>query len=70
MYEIVSSDGAWEFPGYERLVRKKQREYVGQNRPFATMEEDPEIGAWLENFHLWDAVNEEETASTRSSGTI
>ena len=60
MYEIVSSDGAWEFPGYERLVRRKQREYVEQNRPFATMEEDPEIGAWLENFHLWDAENEEE----------
>ncbi len=60
MYEIVSSDGAWEFPGYERLVRRKQREYIKQNRPFAAMEEDPEIGAWLANFHLWDSENEEE----------
>lgn len=45
---------------YERLVRRKQREYIKQNRPFAAMEEDPEIGAWLANFHLWDSENEEE----------
>lgn len=60
IYEIVSSDGAGEFPGYERLIRRKQREYIRQNKPFEVMQEDLEVGAWLLAFHLWDAENEEE----------
>ena len=60
IYEIASSDGAGEFPGYERLIRRKQQEYIRQNKPFEVMREDLEIGAWLSAFHLWDAENEEE----------
>ncbi len=60
IYEIASSDGFGEFPNYERLIRRKQEEYISQNQPFATMEEDPEISEWLANFHLWDAENNEE----------
>ena len=60
IYEIVSSDEADEFPGYERLIQKKQREYIRQNKPFEVMQEDQEVGAWLSAFHLWDAENEEE----------
>lgn len=60
IYEIASSDEAGEFPGYERLIRRKQQEYIRQNRPFEFIQEDLKIGAWLSAFHLWDAENEEE----------
>ena len=60
IYEIASSDGVGEFPGYERLIRRKQREYATQNQPFSYMEEDADIAKWLLDFHLWDKENEEE----------
>ena len=59
-YELASSDDIGRFPGYERLIRKKQREYVCQNQRFADMPEDPAIAKWLSEFHLWDSENEEE----------
>lgn len=60
IYEIASTDGLGEFPGYEKLIRRKQQEYAVQNIPFSCMEEDPDIAKWLSNFHLWDSENEEE----------
>lgn len=60
IYEIASTDGLGEFPGYEKLIRRKQREYATQNMPFSCMEEDPDIAKWLLEFHLWDSENEEE----------
>lgn len=60
IYEIASTDGLGEFPGYERFVRRKQQEYATQNMPFSYMNEDPDITKWLLNFHLWDKENEEE----------
>lgn len=60
IYEIASTDGLGEFPGYEKLIRKKQREYAMQNMPFSCMQEDPDIAKWLTDFHLWDNENEEE----------
>ncbi len=47
------------FPGFERLIRRKRREYENQSQPFADMEEDPFITEWLEEFTLWDDENEE-----------
>jgi hypothetical protein len=49
-----------DFPGYERLVRKKQQAYSLQSMKFAEMEDDPEIAQWLSDFWLWDSENEEE----------
>lgn len=60
IYEIASTDGLGEFPGYEKLICRKQREYAVQNTPFSCMEEDPDIAKWLTEFHLWDSENEEE----------
>lgn len=60
IYEVASSDGVGKFPGYERLIRRKQREYVRQNQRFADMSEDSAIAQWLSDFHLWDSENEEE----------
>ena len=60
IYEIASTDGLGEFPGYEKLIRRKQREYATQNMPFSYMEENPDIAKWLLAFHLWDSENEEE----------
>ena len=59
-YELASSDDIGRFPDYERLIHKKQREYVCQNQRFADMPEDPAIAKWLSEFHLWDSENEEE----------
>ena len=47
------------FPGFERLIRRKRREYENQSQRFADMEEDPFIAEWLEEFTLWDDENEE-----------
>ena len=47
------------FPGFERLIRRKRREYENQSQQFADMEEDPFIAEWLEEFTLWDDENEE-----------
>ena len=49
-----------DFPGYERLLRRKRREYDCQSRPFAEMAEDAGIGAWLSGFTLWDTSLVEE----------
>lgn len=60
IYEIVSSDGLNSFAGYERLIRKKQKEYIRQNRQFEDMPEDGDISEWFNSFRLWDNENEEE----------
>lgn len=60
IYQLASSDGNSEFPGYARLIRRKQREYSLQNQPFKDMEEAPDIAAWLDELSLWDSENEEE----------
>ncbi len=60
IYEVTSSDGDCGFTGYAKLIRRKQKEYAMQNQPFEDMTEDPGIAAWLNEFSLWDAENEEE----------
>lgn len=37
---------------YEKLMRKKRREYLRQTTPFPQMQEDPKIREWLENWKL------------------
>ena len=59
IYEAVLNHKPEDFPGYERLLRRKRREYDNQSQCFAEMEEDPSIAFWLERFTLWDAENEE-----------
>lgn len=60
LYIAASSDGTDAFPGYQKLVRRKQRAYVKQNQRFADMQEDPAIAKFLTDFRLWDNENEEE----------
>lgn len=59
IYEAVLENSPARFPGYERLLRKKRREYDTQNQNFAAMPENESIAKWLEDFTLWDAENEE-----------
>ena len=59
VYEAVLEYEPERFPGYERLLRKKRREYDKQSMDFATMPEDARIADWLSAFSLWDAENEE-----------
>lgn len=60
IYDIVSGACFDEFPGYEKLIRKKQNEYARENAQFEDMTEDAEIKNWLDNFTLWDSENEED----------
>ena len=60
IYEIASGDSMTEFGNYEKLVRRKQQEYMVQNQQFDRMEQDAAIAKWLSAFHLWDKENEEE----------
>lgn len=59
VYQAVLDNEPECYPGFERLLRRKRKEYEVQNQAFADMAEDPEIGAWLERFTLWDAENDE-----------
>ena len=59
IYQAVLDNTPKRFPGFERLLRRKCREYEMQSRPFDNMAEDPQIGDWLARLHLWDAENEE-----------
>ena len=59
VYQAVLDNEPERFPGFERLLRRKRREYDNQSQPFADMPEDPAIAAWLKEFTLWDAENEE-----------
>ena len=47
------------FPGFERLLRRKQREYENQSQKFSEMAEDFSMNVWLRSFTPWDAENEE-----------
>ena len=59
IYQAVLDNDTQRFPGFERLLRRKRREYDIQNQAFCNMEEDPFIAAWLKEFTLWDAENQE-----------
>ena len=59
VYQAVLDDEPDRYPGFEALLRKKCREYSNQSQAFHDMPEDPEIAAWLRDFTLWDAENEE-----------
>ena len=59
IYQAVLDNEPERFPGFERLLRRKRREYDNQSQAFADMPEDPAIAAWLKEFTLWDAENEE-----------
>lgn len=59
VYQAVLDNDPGQFPGFERLLRRKRREYEIQNQPFRDMTPDPEITVWLKEFTLWDAENEE-----------
>lgn len=59
VYQAVLNDAPEQYPGFERLLRRKRREYDNQSQAFDSMSEDPEIDSWLRNFTLWDAENEE-----------
>lgn len=59
IYQAVLDNEPDRFPGFEKLLRRKRREYEAQNRPFDDMADDPQIGEWLNKFRLWDAENEE-----------
>lgn len=59
VYQAVLDNEPERYPGFEKLLRRKRREYENQSQSFAEMAEDPEIAAWLEQFNLWDAENEE-----------
>ncbi|MCI8287393.1 MAG: N-6 DNA methylase [Lachnospiraceae bacterium] len=60
IHQAVLDNKPEDYPGYERLLRKKRREYDCQRIPFADMEEDPQIADWLSEFSLWDASLMEE----------
>ncbi len=59
VYQAVLDNDPASYPGYEKLLRRKRREYEVQKQPFSEMLEDLEIGKWLDEFKLWDSLNEE-----------
>lgn len=43
IYQAVLDNIPEQFPGFERFLRRKRREYDIQSQPFRDMEEDPDI---------------------------
>lgn len=60
VFQAVLKHDPSEFPGYQRLLCRKQVDYKNQNLQFSDMSEKPDIAAWLSHFVLWDAENQEE----------
>lgn len=59
IYQAVLNNEPEQYPSFERLLRRKRREYENQWLHFSDMPIDPCIAAWLEEFVLWDTENEE-----------
>ncbi len=59
VYQAVLDNDPDSYPGYERLLRRKRREYEIQQKPFSEMDEDPQIAKWLDDYKIWDTLNEE-----------
>jgi predicted RNA methylase len=59
IYQVVLDNEPDQYPGFERLLRRKRREYDNQSQSFDDMVEDPAIAVWLNEFTLWDTENEE-----------
>lgn len=60
IYQAVLHYKPEDFPGYEKLLRRKYNAYCIQDQAFADMKEDDTIARWLNDFSLWDSVNMEE----------
>ncbi len=60
LYQAVLDNEPESYPGYERLLRRKRREYEVQEQPFSEMAADPEIRKWLDDLFIWDSLNEEQ----------
>ncbi len=59
-YELVSGQAdAAGLEAYGRLIRRKQRDYDRETKPFAEMELDAGIAKYLEEFTVYDSENEE-----------
>lgn len=59
-YSLVSGQAKMENPGvYSRLIRRKQRDYQRETRPFSDMEQDVDIADYLDRLTLYDRENEE-----------
>ena len=59
IYQAVLDNEPERFPGFEKMLRRKRREYDNQDQHFDDMADDLEIEEWLRRFRLWDAENEE-----------
>jgi len=57
IYQAVLNDEPERFPGYERLLRRKCREYDNQEQPFSEMTENAQLADWIGRFQYWDAQN-------------
>lgn len=47
IYQAVLNDEPERFPGYERLLRRKCREYDNQEQPFSEMTENAQLADWI-----------------------
>lgn len=50
IYQAVLNDEPERFPGYERLLRRKRREYDNQEQPFSEMAENAQLADWIGRF--------------------
>lgn len=60
VYQAVLQYQPGAFPGYEKLLSRKQKAYRIEKQKFADMQENSGIAEWLTSFSLWDAANMEE----------
>ena len=58
-YSLVSGQSEMDTGNYARLIRRKQRDYQRETKPFKDMEQDPEIARYLDEFSVYDSENEE-----------
>lgn len=59
VYQAVLDDTPELYPGFERFLQRKRREYDCQSQAFELMDEDTTIRNWLEYFHYWSEEDQQ-----------
>ena len=59
IFDAVLDDDPEQYPGFERFLRRKRREYDNQSQRFSEMKESEKIAGFLRDLTIWDAENEE-----------
>lgn len=60
IYQITLDDTAADYGEFARMLRRRRREYDAENKKLSEMTPDASVAAWLDQWTVFDAENEEQ----------